>query len=52
MEFNQEYLMKFLQDGALSQKDLLDFRMAEEVKDKYKVLEKEIGEIGNAQSKM
>jgi len=42
MEFNQEYLSKFLQDGTLSQKDLMDFYMAEDLRDKYKVIEKEI----------
>jgi hypothetical protein len=46
MEFNQEYLLKFLKDGTMTQKDLLDFYMAEDVKDKYKVLQKEISEIG------
>jgi len=42
MQFNQEYLNKFLQDGKLNKKDMLDFYMGEEVKDKYRVLEKEI----------
>ncbi len=42
MEFNQEYLMKFLKDGNLTKKDLLDFYMGEDVKEKYKVIEKEI----------
>lgn len=42
MQFNQEYLLKFLKDGKLNQKDLLDFYMGDEVKEKYKVLEKEI----------
>ncbi|MFT6443119.1 MAG: hypothetical protein ACJASQ_002729 [Crocinitomicaceae bacterium] len=45
MEFNQEYLTKFLQDGKLEKKDLLDFYMGEEVKDKYKLIEKEISGI-------
>lgn len=45
MEFNQEYLMKFLKDGNLTKKDLLDFYMGEDVKEKYKVLEKEINNI-------
>ena len=42
MEFNQEYLSKFLSDGTLSQKDLLDFYMAEDVKDRFKLIEKEL----------
>ena len=44
-EFNQEYLMKFLDDGTLTKKDLLDFYMGESIKDKYKIIEKEINEI-------
>ena len=42
MEFNQDYLIKFLKDGTLNKKDLLDFYMGEEVKEKYKAIEKEI----------
>ena len=42
MEFNQDYLMKFLKDGTLNKKDLLDFYMGEDVKEKYKAIEKEI----------
>lgn len=45
MEFNQEYLAKFLEDGTLTKKDLLDFYMGEDVKDKYKLIEKEINDI-------
>jgi hypothetical protein len=45
MEFNQEYMMKFLKDGTLSKKDLLDFYSGEEVKDRFKPIEKEINEI-------
>lgn len=45
MEFNQEYLSKFLSDGTLTKKDLLNFYMGEDVKDKYKSIEKEIKEI-------
>jgi hypothetical protein len=44
-EFNQEYLTKFLDDGTLTKKDLLDFYMGESIKDKYKTIEKEINEI-------
>jgi hypothetical protein len=35
----------------MTQKDLLDFYMAEDVKDKYNVLQKEISEIGEANNK-
>ncbi len=45
MEFNQQYLRKFLVDGTLTKKDLLDYYSGEEVKDKYKLIEKEISEI-------
>lgn len=45
MEFNQEYMKKFLKDGTLSKKDLLDFYSGEEVKDRFKPIEKEINEI-------
>ncbi|THV57197.1 hypothetical protein EZV76_15650 [Flagellimonas alvinocaridis] len=45
MEFNQDYLSKFLNDGTLTKKDLLDFYMGEGVKDKYKPIEKEINEL-------
>jgi hypothetical protein len=42
MEFNQEYLKKFLVDGTLSKKDLLSYYSGEEVKDKFRLIEKEI----------
>jgi len=45
MEFNQEYMKKFLKDGNLTKKDLLDFYMGEDVKDKFRLLEKEINEL-------
>lgn len=45
MEFNQAYLTKFLKDGKLSKKDMLDFYLGEDVKDKYRALEKEIDNI-------
>ena len=45
MNFNQEYLTKFLKDGILDKKDLLDFYMGENVKDQYKLIEKEISEL-------
>lgn len=45
MEFNQQYFTKFLQDGTLTKSDLLDFYMGEDVKEKYKMIEKEINSI-------
>lgn len=45
MEFNQQYLSKFLTEGTLTKKDLLDFYMGDEVKDKFKLIEKDIEEI-------
>lgn len=45
MEFNQEYLKRFLSQGRLTKKDLLDFYMGDDVKDKYKLIEREINEI-------
>jgi hypothetical protein len=45
MEFNQEYMRRFLKEGTLTKKDLLDFYMGEDVKDKYKGVEKQINEI-------
>lgn len=47
MEFNQEYMIKFLKDGTLTKKDLLDFYLGEDVKDKFKPIEKAINELGN-----
>jgi hypothetical protein len=44
MEFNQEYLIKFLKDGALTKEDLLAFYQGESIKDKYKLIEKNIEE--------
>ena len=45
MEFNQEYLMKFLKDGTLTKKDLLNFYIGEDVKERYKVIDKEINNL-------
>lgn len=45
MEFNQEYLRRFLSQGKLTKKDLLDFYTGEDVKDKYKLIEKEIDNL-------
>lgn len=45
MDFNQQYLKKFLEDGTLTKKDLLDYYSGEEVKDKYKLIEKDINSL-------
>ncbi|MFT6923843.1 MAG: hypothetical protein ACJA1C_002863 [Crocinitomicaceae bacterium] len=45
MEFNQRYLEQFLKTGTLTKKDLLEFYMGEDVKDSYKLIEKEINEL-------
>ena len=42
MEFNQTYLEKFLTDGKLNEKDLLDFYGGEEVKERFKAIGDEI----------
>lgn len=44
MEFNQKYLHQFLEKGTLTKKDLLDFYYGEEMKDKYKLIEKDIND--------
>ena len=36
---------KFITDVRLNKKDLLDFYMGEKIKDKYKLIEKEIDKI-------
>lgn len=45
MEFSQRYLAKFLRDGNLSKEDLLDFYAGEEVRDRYRLIEREINGI-------
>lgn len=45
MEFNQSFLKKFLDDGNLTRKDLLDFYMGENVRDKFRLVEKDISAI-------
>ncbi len=42
MEFNQQYLKKFLTDGTLTKEDLLNYYQTEDIKDKYRLLEKDI----------
>lgn len=45
MEFNQEYLRKFLKDGTLTKNDLLAFYSGEDIKDRYRLIEKDINDI-------
>lgn len=45
MEFNQQYLKKFLADGTLTKEDLLNYYQGEDVKDKYRLIEKEINSL-------
>ncbi len=42
IEFTQQYLAKYLQDGYLSKSDLLEFYQREEIRDKYKQISAEI----------
>ena len=42
MEFNQEYLKKFLKSGMLTKEDLLAFYQGKSLKDKYKLIETNI----------
>lgn len=42
IEFDQQYLAKYLQDGFLSKADLLDFFQREDLRTKYKLLAKDI----------
>jgi hypothetical protein len=44
MEFNQKYLLEFLESGTLTKKDLLDFYSGEGIKDQYKLIEKDIND--------
>src|SRR5690606_15787193 len=45
MEFNQQYLRKFLTDGTLTKEDLLNYYQGEDVKDKYRLIENEINAL-------
>ncbi len=41
-DFFHKYISKYIKDGKLNKDDLLDFYFADDVKEKYKILEKEI----------
>lgn len=45
MEFNQQYLRKFLSDGTLTKEDLLNYYQGEDVKDRYRLIENEINTL-------
>jgi hypothetical protein len=45
MEFNQQYLNRFFETGTLTKKDMLDFYAGEEVKDRFRLIEKEIDDL-------
>lgn len=42
IEFTQQYLAKYLEDGFLSKSDLLEFYLREDIRTRYKILSKEI----------
>lgn len=42
IEFDQQYLVKYIQDGFLSKQNLLEFYQREDIRAKYKALAKEI----------
>lgn len=43
--FFQDYIGKYLREGSLNKEDLLDFYFSDEIREKYKLLEKEINPI-------
>ncbi len=45
MEFNQQYLRKFLEDGTLTKKDLLNYYQGDDVRDNFKIIEKDINSL-------
>ncbi len=51
LEFTQEYLERFLENGTLTPKDLLEFYQGEEAKEKFAPLEKEIKKLAGESEK-
>lgn len=45
MDFNQKYLARFLSSGTISREDLLEFYSGEEVRDRYRLIEKDLKEL-------
>lgn len=44
-EFNQRYLIKFLAEGTLTKEDMLAFYSGEEVKERFRLVEREISDL-------
>ncbi|MEN5417926.1 hypothetical protein ABE543_01370 [Stenotrophomonas sp. TWI169] len=44
-EFNQRYLIKFLAEGTLTKEDMLAFYAGEEIKERFRLVEREIGDL-------
>ncbi|ASJ89533.1 hypothetical protein [Porphyrobacter sp. CACIAM 03H1] len=44
-EFNQRYLIKFLSEGTLTKEDMLAFYAGEEVKERFRLIEREITDL-------
>ena len=44
-EFSQRYLIKFLAEGTLTKEDMLAFYAGEEVKERFRLVEREIGDL-------
>ncbi|MBP7496092.1 MAG: hypothetical protein KA792_00305 [Bacteroidales bacterium] len=45
IEFNKTYFDKFLQQGDLTRQDLFAFYNADDINDKFKLIEKEIKDL-------
>jgi len=45
IEFTREYLTSFLENGNLTKEDLLEFYFADDVKERFKQIEKQISDI-------
>jgi len=45
MDFNQQYLKKFLDQGTLTKEDLLAYYQGDDLRDKYRLIEKDIDSI-------
>lgn len=45
IEFNQKYLIKFLKDGKLTKKDLLDFYQGDEIKERFRFIENQLKDL-------
>jgi hypothetical protein len=47
MEFSQRYLIKFLAEDTLSHEDLLAFYAGDEVRDRFRLIEREINDLAS-----